>query len=234
MNRSTRRRRPSARALLLCALILVVVAGAALPAFANQHELVPGRELLESLLGGDEGEEAGPASEPVFATAPQVALRLPSPTVEMIGFHQANHHGAQSLSARDAGTSTTTMPSRGRATGSRSAADVVAAPGEPVLAPVTGRVVRAGSYALYCRYPDHYVVIEPDTRPGWEVKLLHFEGLQVEAGDRVAASRTVLGSRPRELPVDSQVDDYSHRRDWPHLHLEVVDPSVPTPPSAGC
>lgn len=173
------------------------------------------------------------APDPVFAMVGEVALHLPSTQVEMIGFHQSGHDGAREMNVRDTATPTTTLPSRGRGTGLRTAADVVAAPGVEVLAPVTGRVLLAGSYTLYCDHTDSFAVIEPDARPGWEVKVLHFEGLQVRPGDRVVASATVLGSGPRALPFRSQVDDFS-RNGWPHVHVEVVDPSIPDRPGSGC
>lgn len=228
-----RRRRLASVSLLWLIVGALAVGVAAVPAFATEHSLVPGSETLRELLGGDQTDSAR-RGDRVFARAGEVALRLPSRQVERIGFHEANHRGARGQSPRDAGPPSTTMASRGRATGPRSAADVVAAPDEPVLAPVTGRVVRSGSYVMYCKQPDHFVVIAPDAHPQWEVKVLHFEGLQVEPGDRVTASRTALGTRPRTLPFRSQVDDYSHPRDWPHLHVEVVDPSIPNPSSGGC
>jgi putative cell wall-binding protein len=172
--------------------------------------------------------------DPVFATAGPVTLHLPSRSVELVAFHEANHPGAQQQTPRATSTVKMTLPSRQRGTGSRSAADVVADPGAVVLAPVTGRVVRAGSYVLYCRYSDNFAVIDPDERPGWEVKVLHFRGLRVRAGDRVVAGETVLGDAPRQLPFRSQVDAYTNARDWPHLHVEVVDPSVPARPGGGC
>lgn len=223
------------RSLGLLAAATVVVAflaaaPASLPAIAGDPSLLPGSDTLSSLLGDDEAD--GSAGDLVFATAGPVALHPPSRHVELVGFHQASHRGARPQSPQEAGAPKAAMPSRGRGTGRHTAADVVAAPDQPVLAPVTGRVVRAGSYAMYCRHQDHFVVIAPDARPEWEVKVLHFEGLRVQRGDRVAASRTVLGTRPRALPFRSQVDDFSAPRDWPHLHVEVVDPSVPTPPGS--
>ncbi len=173
------------------------------------------------------------APDPVFARVGEVALHLPSRQVEMVGFHQSGHDGAREMTVGGSATPTTTLSSRGRGTGRRTAADVVAAPDVEVVAPVTGRVVRAGSYTLYCDHTDSFAVIEPDARPGWEVKVLHFEGLQVRAGDRVVASTTVLGSGPRVLPFRSQVDDVSERG-WPHVHVEVVDPSIPDRPGSGC
>lgn len=171
---------------------------------------------------------------PVFATVGGVEVHRPSREIELVGFHESSHDGARQLTVRDTSTPTMTLPSRYRRTGSRTAADAVAAPHREVLAPVTGTVVRAGSYVLYCRYSDHYLVIEPDAHPGWEVKLLHFRGLQVAAGDRVEASTTVVGTAPRTLPFESQVDDYSQPRNWPHVHVEVVDPSIPDRSGGSC
>lgn len=98
---------------------------------------------------------------------------------------------------------------------------------------MTGRVVRAGTYKLYCNHVDQYVVVEPDARPGWEVKVLHFEGLAVRPGDRVQAGVTVVGSRARVLPFASQIDAHTVAPHWPHVHVEVVDPSVPDRLSGG-
>lgn len=172
--------------------------------------------------------------DPVFATAGPVALHLPSRDVEMIGFHESDHDGARQQSVRGTATPTLTLPSRGRGNGSHTAADVVAAPDLPVFSPVTGVVLRAGTYILYCDHADNFVVIEPQDRPGWEVKVLHFHGLQVAAGDHVVAGTTRIGDGPRTLPFASQVDRYSHERQWPHLHIEVIDPSIPDRPGTPC
>jgi len=171
---------------------------------------------------------------PLFATVGGVDLYLPSRDVEMIGFHESNHDGARQMAPYDTATTMLTLPSRSRGTGSRTSADIVASPNEVITAPVTGTVTRAGTYRLYCDHYDHYVVIEPDAHPGWEVKMLHFVGLQVSAGQRVVAHETIVGTEPRTLPFESQVDEYSRPRNWPHVHVEVVDPSIPDRPGSGC
>lgn len=172
---------------------------------------------------------------PPFAETGGITLRQPSTTVEMIGFHEANHDGAQQLhQAPSAPDRTVTMDSRDRTTGSQSSADIVAHPERAVRAPVSGTVKRAGTYRLYCDYRDDYVVIDPDAHPGWEVKLLHIDGVRVSPGDRVEAGTTVLAPRPTQLPFESQVDRYSADRNWPHVHLEVVDPSIPNESSGSC
>ncbi|MDT7538633.1 MAG: hypothetical protein QOI82_2218 [Actinomycetota bacterium] len=169
-----------------------------------------------------------------FATAGPVTLNYPVDVVELVGFHQSTNDGAQQLQAISGAGRFGRLDSRERDTASQGAADVVVHPGHAVRAPVTGRVVRAGSYTLYCNYRDNYVVIEPDARPGWEVKLLHFQGLAVRKGDRVRAGVTVVGAHARQLPFASQVDEHTVAPHWPHVHVEVVDPSIHDRPSKPC
>ncbi len=169
-----------------------------------------------------------------FASVGGITLVHPSSRVERVGFHEANHDGARQLEPLPTAAAPTTLESRGRGTGSRTAADVVADPDVEIRAPVTGRVIRAGSYVLYCDKHDHYLAVEPDARPGWEVKVLHIDGLAVSRGDRVLAGRTVVARRPTQLPFPSQVDKVSPTEPaWPHVHIEVVDPSIPDRPSPG-
>jgi murein DD-endopeptidase MepM/ murein hydrolase activator NlpD len=131
-----------------------------------------------------------------FATVGGVTLTHPSSRVERVGFHQSNHDGARQLTVLPTAVAPTTLEDRERDTGAHGAADVVVDPATEIRAPVTGRVKRAGTYVLYCRHSDDYVVIEPDDRPGWEVKILHIDGVQVSAGDRVVAGETVVAPRP--------------------------------------
>lgn len=168
-----------------------------------------------------------------YASVGPVTLHTPGDLVEVIGFHEAGHDGAQRQEPAPAGARTLVLPTRNRGNDPQSAADLVVDPSREVRAPVTGRVVRAGSYQLYCRYADHYLVIEPDARPGWEVKVLHFAGLRVTAGQRVDAGITVIGSGPRLFPFRSQIDDHTAAPHWPHVHVEVVDTSIPDRPGGG-
>ncbi len=170
---------------------------------------------------------------PVFGTVGEIELRQPSAAVELIGFHQSNHDGAQGIVSSTGAAPAFTMPSRNRDTNLRGAADIAAHPLVEVRAPVTGRVVRGGGYVLYCRYADDYVVIEPDGHPGIEVKVLHILGLHVRTGDRVEAGVTVIADHPNQLPFRSQIDDYTGSPAWPHVHIEVVDTSIPDRPSPG-
>ncbi|HEX2180275.1 MAG TPA: hypothetical protein VHL54_12300 [Actinomycetota bacterium] len=169
-----------------------------------------------------------------FAVVESLTLYTPSSRVEHIGFHQSNHDGARQMATVGTTVSPLVLEDRKRLTGSHTAADIVSDPASQIRSPVTGIVKRGGSYILYCDTPDHYVVIEPDARPGWEVKVLHMNGLNVRKGDRVTAGRTVLAPGPHQLPFESQVDE-SRTADpaWPHVHVEVVDPSIPDRPSPG-
>lgn len=168
-----------------------------------------------------------------FATVGGVTLVHPSARVERVAFHESNHDGARQLDVLPGAIAPVTLETRERGTGSRTAADIVSHPGLGLRAPVTGTVKRAGSYVLYCDFTDGFVVIEPDAHPGWEVKLLHVNTVRVRAGDRVVAGRTPLADRPSRLPFESQVDELSHAEAWPHVHVEVVDPSIPDRPTPG-
>ena len=168
-----------------------------------------------------------------FAVAEQLLLHHPAAQVEVVGFHQAGHDGARQMDPTPEAARPVVLESRNRGTGDRTAADIVVSPDAEIRSPVTGTVVRAGSYVLYCDHTDDYAVIDPDGRPGWEVKVLHIDGVQVQAGQRVEAGVTVLAPRPTQLPFASQVDDHTASPPWPHVHVEVVDPSIPDRPNPG-
>lgn len=168
-----------------------------------------------------------------MASFDEVTLLHPSNRIERIGFHQSNHDGARQLVPAETAVNPLVLESRDRGTGSRTAADVVVEPGTAIRAPVSGTVLRAGGYILYCEYHDDFVVIEPDAHPGWELKLLHISGVAVGKGDRVEAGVTVLAPAATPLPFDSQVDEFTAEPSWPHVHIELVDPSIPDRPSSG-
>jgi biotin carboxyl carrier protein len=168
-----------------------------------------------------------------FAVVGDVVLQHPSARVEQVAFHESNHDGAQELAPLPTAANPVTLESRERGTGGRTAVDVVVDPDVEIRSPVTGRVLRSGRYVLYCRHSDDFLVVEPDTRPGWEVKMLHIDGVTVRAGDRVTAGETVVAPRPTQLPFESQVDEITTQPAWPHVHIEVVDPSIPNRPKGG-
>jgi hypothetical protein len=170
-----------------------------------------------------------------FAAVGPLVLRHPSNRVERVGFHESGHDGARNLDPLATAADAITLETRDRGTPARTAADVVVDPDVEIRAPVTGRVKRAGTYVLYCDHSDDFAVIEPDDRLGWEVKVLHIDGVLVRKGDRVVAGETTLAPRPTRLPFESQVDEVTSQPAWPHVHIEVVDPSIPDRPSGpGC
>ena len=168
----------------------------------------------------------------VFALAGDLEVRMPVSRYETVGFHESGHDGAFQLEVVNL-DDWSTLASRGRGTGSRTAADIVARVDEPVMAPIDGAVIRAGSYTLYCDHTDNFVVIEPSGRPGWELKIFHFSGLQVGVGDEVIASDTMIATGGRILPFVSQVDEFTAEPSNPHVHIEVIDTSIPDRPSSG-
>jgi len=170
-----------------------------------------------------------------YGTIGPLTLHHPADQVEAIGYHQSGHDGAQPQTAVAGSARWFTLDQRGRDTHPQGAADIVVAPDREIRSPVTGTVLRAGTYTLYCDHVDQYAVIEPDARPGWEVKVLHVDGLALAEGQRVEAGVTRLAARGRVLPFPSQVEEFTALPPWPHVHIEVVDPSIPDRPGGpGC
>ena len=162
-----------------------------------------------------------------------VTIVHPAAAVQYVGFHQSGHDGAQRLEIVDTATQRVRMESRQRGTGLRSAADVAVAPDTEIRSPVTGTVLSAGTYTLYCEHSDDFVFIEPDEAPGWQLKMFHIDGVLVSAGQRVEAGVTALAGRATVLPFESQLDKYLAPPAWPHVHIELVDPSIPDRPGEG-
>ena len=148
-------------------------------------------------------------AHPVTMTWDGIDLRVPSAGTELVGFHQSNNDGARDLDAVSSSpVPTVVLESRERGTGRRSAADVVVDPDDELRAPVTGTVVRAGTYTLYCDTLDDFAVIEPEGRPGIEVKMLHIDGVQVQAG----RPRRGRGHRDRAPPHEAALRQPGRRR----------------------
>ncbi len=166
---------------------------------------------------------------------PGISLTHPAAEVGLIGFHQSGHDGSKQIDLFEIDTPMLTMEDRDRDTSLRSAADIAVRENTPIVSPVTGRVKRAGAYVLYCDIDDNFAVIEPDDRPGWEVKVLHIVDVAVRPGDRVVAGETLIAPSARKLPFVSQIDEFTPEPSWPHVHIEVIDPSVPDRPTGpGC
>lgn len=169
-----------------------------------------------------------------FAQVGGVTLLAPSHAVERVGFHQSADSGAQELTALPGAVLPVDMNTRNRGTGAQTAADTVVQPGTTVYSPVSGTVVKSGAYQLYCRYADDMVEVDPDGHPGWRVTILHLEGVVVTPGMHLVAGITPIAGQAHQLPFSSQVDKYSPAKPaWPHVHVEVDDPSIPDTPSKG-
>src|SRR3954469_8071495 len=169
-----------------------------------------------------------------FGVAVDVTMHYPSRRVERIGFHQSNDEGARHIEPLDTGIPSTTLDSRGRLSDPNSSADVVVDPASDIRSPVSGTVISTGEYNLYCDLYDDFINIEPDDHPGWKVRIIHITGLNVATGDRVEAGVTVIAPGARILPFVSDVDELrTVDPAWPHVHMEVVDPSVRNVPNGG-
>ncbi len=163
-----------------------------------------------------------------------VVVHHPVLAGERVGFHEAGHDGARPLAAEPTAVGPFVLPSRGRPTGPTTSADVVVLPDAEVRAPVTGVVVAAEDYLLYCRHPDARLLLAPDGDPDLLLAVLHVTGLLVEPGDRVQAGVTPIAERATPLPFTSQIDRYGATPSWPHVHLELFDPDVPDEDPLSC
>lgn len=168
-----------------------------------------------------------------LATVAGLTITTPAEVVERVGFHQSSHPGAIGMVAADpAPVRMTTMASRNRNTHPAGAADIAVEPTTAIVAPIAGTVARAGNYTLYCRYRDGFVVINPDGRPDLEVKILHITDVAVQAGERVEVGDRIA-AHATSFPFQSQIDRLTGEPSWPHVHIEVVDPSVPRRSAGG-
>lgn len=162
-----------------------------------------------------------------------LVLNYPTQFVERVGFHESNLAASRYLGVLPTAGDVIDLPSRERKTNARTAADILSDPNGEVRAPISGTIKRGGTYTLYCKYTDSFVVIAPDARPNYEVKLLHITGLVATVGQHVEAGVTPIAQHPTRLPFHSQVEDFSTAPVWPHVHLEVDDPSIKNPPGVG-
>jgi hypothetical protein len=176
----------------------------------------------------------GPVAYAPLATVGDLTVLHPTARVELVGFHESTLDGALELTPLPTAVRATTLATRARGHGPHTAVDVVSDPMDAVRAPVSGTVVAAGGYQLYCAHHDDTVVIVPDGHPTWSVRVLHIDGVRVVPGWRVEAGVTVIAARPRPLPFRSQIDRLASAQPaWPHVHVEVDDDAVPDTPSTG-
>jgi murein DD-endopeptidase MepM/ murein hydrolase activator NlpD len=205
-----------------------VTLAATLAASAEFYERVTGTEALPAMRRAQHT-----AFQP-FAVVGELSLHHPASVVDMVGLHQSGQATSKPMTTRPTAVRPTVLPSRGRGTDRRTAADVVVPPGAEIRSPVSGRVVRADHYRLYCKYDDHRVVIEPDGHPGWRLHVLHVADLTVAAGQRVEAGVTPIARSASVFGFASQVEAYSPAPAWPHVHIHVVDAPVGDGPPAAC
>lgn len=201
------------------------------------HDVMAGDAGRDRLDGG-EGvdactEDPGPGFErrcerSVFALARRLPLVDLGAATRGYGYHQSLFGTAIGMRPL---VPHVVMGSRGRGTGSATAADVVVGSRARVRAPVTGRVVSVKRYLLYCERPDWKVVVRPSSDPGLRVLVLHLGRPTVSAGDVVTAGVSRIGrARPNDW-ADSQANRYFPSR-YPHVHVEVERGGAsPTP---GC
>lgn len=107
------------------------------------------------------------------------------------------------------------------------AADVGAAPGTPVYAPVTGTVLKVRPYRLYEKYDDYEIHIRPN---GWDevdVVVIHVQDPKVEPGDRVIGGITNIASvRQLSDRVTPQIAAYT-KDAGDHVHVQLNEMPVP-------
>lgn len=176
----------------------------------------------------------GPVAFAPLASVEDLTILHPTARVERVGFHESSLDGALALTPLPTAVNGFTQASRERGHGAQTAADIVSDPSDVVRAPVSGTVVQAGPYRLYCKYDDDAVLIVPDGHPNWVVRVLHIDGVRVVPGWRVDAGLTVIAQRPRQLPFPSQIDRMAAAAPvWPHVHVEVDDVTIPDTASSG-
>lgn len=107
------------------------------------------------------------------------------------------------------------------------AADIGAAPGTPVYAPVTGVVLNVRPYRLYEKYDDYEIHIQPN---GWEevdVVVIHVDSPMVAPGDRVIGGITNIAQvRKLSDKVTPQLAAYT-KDAGDHVHLQLNQIAVP-------
>lgn len=156
------------------------------------------------------------ADAPLMATTRSVRIYQPTPRPVYIGFHQASSSRTTAMNANTGRK----LPSRGRGTPGTSAVDVAMDKGDPVRAPVSGRVVEVKRYSLYGKTPDYRIRIVPDQNPGMLATILHMTDPKVRVGQYVSGGDTVIASGARLLPFWSQIDAFTGGGRG-HVHIEL-------------
>lgn len=223
------------RIVAVLALATVVVPASASTAAAAPPEAIEtmnAQHIVQKLR-----ENARGAAPAVFATVDGQELVLPG-AVLGVGFHESGSGTAlamspvgqregkvdpaaisQAAASGDAAGTYMVLPTRHRGRGATTAVDISMPETEQVISPVTGTVKAASPYNLYGTSPDMIVEIEPEGRPELLVRVMHLDGVELTAGDKVQAGKTVVAAQSRRLPFPSQIDRYAGEH--PHVHIEV-------------
>ena len=184
---------------------------------------------------GDLGVIATQPSTEAFAHYHELRLVLPARNPVAVCYHEAVYPDAVELEpigkcrrnanrtkfnppATKPGPGYIVMSSRGRGTPATSAVDLVLREKTPVLAPVSGRVVKLRRYR-YEGTHDIRIEVAPPEAPELRVVVIHVDDVRVRQGDELLAGETILGV-PRVFGFTSQIDYYVPGRN-PHVHVEV-------------
>lgn len=245
-----RRRRPGRRLTLLVAVAIMLGAVAARTSDEEDvrlEELVlapdpePEAEPTAPAAVAEEGAVAAVAALPLLGRVGDLVLHLPAEDAVLVSYHEAafiealpvtaigtllaNENGTRELlhEPDDDGVPFHVQVSRGRANGSTSAVDVVLAPDQQVLSPVSGTVVEVKPYLLYGSHEDFRIELRPDDAPDRGVVLIHVEEVAVRAGDHVVVG-DLLAARARTFPFSAVVDRQTAPERFGHVHIEVKQP----------
>jgi hypothetical protein len=109
-----------------------------------------------------------------------------------------------------------------RSLSSTGSVDVGAAPGTPIVAPVSGVVKGVSEYMLYGKYEDYQVDIAPDGVSDATVTLLFVEDPAVTIGQTVEAGKTQIGLvREAAGELGKRLGEYTHDS-GSHVHIQVM------------
>ena len=149
-----------------------------------------------------------------------------------IGFHQSARDGAQEQAPLASAVPWFTMESRGprHHRPRRRRHRRRARPGDPRAGHRHGDPGRHLHAVLRPRRPVRGDRARRPTRLGGEGPP-HRGPRRSSTGQRVEAGVTRLAAHARVLPFPSQVEEYTGLPPWPHVHVEVVDPTLPDRPT---
>jgi len=182
-----------------------------------------------------------------YATIPELGITMYLPAeykhIRGIGYHESSHTRAFSLTpvgtvilndnAWDVDVSLDSaaplpayyiMETRGEYATATTVADIAMDPGTPVLAPISGTIIKVESKVIYDEYQDAQIEMIPDGHPDVRVAFLHVDQIRIKPGDKVVQGKTALGI-PKDWrgSIDAELDDYV-KPAMPHVHIQVNTP----------